>query len=204
MQIISWEEYIGNGDQGSGIRDQGLQTVLPDPLAITIGVFDGVHMGHQALLRQICGSPYIPTVVTFRENPIKTLAPGANTQDIITLEKKLQIMNDLGVQLAVLIDFSENFSKISGRDFIDLLLGRQPVKLIVIGENFRCGQGLDTGAAEIQSLAAARGIEARVAPPVMDGGQPVSSSRIRQAQAEGRVEEAERLLNWPSQLKTNI
>jgi riboflavin kinase/FMN adenylyltransferase len=100
------------------------------------------------------------------------------------------------VQLAVLIDFSENFSKINGRDFIDLLLGRRGplVKLIALGENFRCGQGLDTNAAMIQGLAKERGVYVWIAPQVLDGGQPVSSSRIRQALAQGRVEEAKRLL----------
>jgi len=112
----------------------------------------------------------------------------------MTLEEKLRVFEVLGVQLAVLIDFSQEFSKISGRAFIDLLLNR-PVKLIALGRNFRCGRGLDTGAEEIRSLAEARGAEGWIAPPVMDEGQPVSSSRIRQALAAGRQAEAERLLN---------
>jgi riboflavin kinase / FMN adenylyltransferase len=103
-------------------------------------------------------------------------------------------LESLGVKLTVLIDFSEKFSKINGRDFIGLLLGSQTVKLIALGRNFRCGYRLDTGAEEIQSLAGARGVEVWVAPPVMDEGQPVSSSRIRQALAAGRRVEAERLL----------
>jgi len=182
MRIISWEEYTA-------------PEPLPDtPLAVTVGVFDGVHRGHQSLIRQICGSPYLPTVVTFKQNPQSVLNPAAFAGDIMNLEQKLRAFEVLGVQLTVLIDFSQGFSKINGRAFIDLLLNR-PVRLIALGRNFRCGHGLDTGAEQIRGLAEAHGTEVWIAPPVMDEGQPVSSSRIRQALAAGRQAEAERLLN---------
>ena len=189
MRIISWEEYlyVGSGEWGVGSGEY-------TPLAVTVGVFDGIHRGHQALIRKVCSSPHTPTVVTFRQNPQGVLKPDAFTGDIMTLEQKLRALEVLGVQLTVLIDFSEEFSKINGRGFIDLLLNR-PVQLIALGRNFRCGYRLDTGAEEIRSLAGARGAEVWVAPPVMDEGQPVSSSRIRQALAAGRQAEAERLLN---------
>jgi len=194
MRVIDWDEYVSNREN--------------TPLAVTIGVFDGVHRGHQSLIQKICSAPTpsshpstpvpspcspVPTVVTFRENPRKILNPAAFSGDIITLDQKLGILADLGVQLTVLIDFSAEFSKMSGRVFIDLLLSR-PVQLIALGRNFRCGHRLDTGAEEIRSLAGVHGAQVWVAPPVMDEGQPVSSSRIRQALAAGRQEEAERLL----------
>ena len=206
MHVISWEEYLymGTGET---------------PLAVTIGVFDGVHRGHQSLIQRICTvsspdpcspssplptphsllptSPPLPTVITFRQNPLQILKPKAFAGDIMTLEQKIGIFELLGVQLTVLIDFSAEFSKIKGRDFISLLLDSKPVQLIVLGRNFRCGQGLDTGVEEIQSLAEARGVNACIMPPLMDGDQPVSSSRIRQALAAGRITEAERLLGRP-------
>jgi len=187
MRVISWEDYIAPDS-------------LPDtPLAVTVGVFDGVHRGHQSLIRHICDSPHTPTVVTFRQNPQQILKTDTFTGDIMNLEQKLRVFEVLGVQLTVLIDFSEKFSRMNGRGFIDLLLNR-PVKLIALGRNFRCGYRLDTGAEEIRSLAGTRGAEVWVAPPVMDEGQPVSSSRIRQALAAGRQAEAERLLGWPKEL----
>jgi riboflavin kinase / FMN adenylyltransferase len=194
MRVISWDEYIS--------PISGPQSPIT-PLAVTIGVFDGVHKGHRSLIQRICAGPYIPTVVTFKQNPLHTLKPDTFAGDIINLEQKLSFLEALGVQLTVLIDFSPKFSKINGRDFIDLLLGckrdanGQAVKLIALGRNFRCGYQLDTGAEEIQSLAEAQGVEVWIAPPVLDGGQPVSSSRIRQALADGRRAEAERLLGRP-------
>jgi riboflavin kinase / FMN adenylyltransferase len=196
MRVISWEEYIGSRETC--------------PLAVTVGVFDGVHLGHQSLIRRICepSAPQslfpvpcslfpLPTVVTFRENPIKSLNPALFTGDIYSLEQKLGLLEALGVKLTVLIDFSDEFSKIDGRDFIDLLLGRQSVTMLALGENFRCGQGRNTGVEEIRNFARAREVETWVAPPVMDGGKPVSSNRIRQALADRRFEEAQRMLGRP-------
>jgi len=200
MRVISWEEYVSP------------HSPLPIPysLAVTVGVFDGVHLGHQSLIRRICEPPApsslfpvpcslfpLPTVVTFRENPMKSLNPAGFTGDIYSLEQKLGLLESLGVKLTVLIDFSEKISKINGRDFIDLLLRSQPVTMLALGENFRCGHGRDTGVTEIQSIAKAYGVETWVPWPVMDGGKPVSSNRIRQALAAGRFEEAQRMLGRP-------
>jgi len=192
MRVISWEEYVHCS-----------QSPVP-ALAVTIGVFDGVHLGHQSLIRRICQPPSdsplptphspLPTVVTFRENPIKSLNPAGFTGDIYNLDQKLGLLEALGVKLTVLIDFSEEFGKINGRDFIDQLLKSQSVTMLALGENFRCGQGRNIGIEEIRDFAGARGVETWIAPPVMEGGQPVSSNRIRQALADGRFEEAQRML----------
>jgi len=187
MQVISWEEFAGQG--------AGEERAAPVPLALTVGVFDGVHRGHRALIRRVCEEGgCAPAVVTFRQNPMAAIAPERHAGDIFSLERKLSSLKELGVRLAVLIDFSPEFSKISGRDFVDLLLGSRPVGLVALGEDFRCGRGMDVGAKEIQAIAASRGVAAWIAPPVMDAGLPVSSSRIRQALAAGRVAEAGRLL----------
>ena len=185
MHVIDWEEYISPHYPLSAIHH---------PLSLTIGVFDGVHLGHQALIKRICNSPYIPAVVTFKQNPLKITRPDSFAGDIYPLERKFRVLEESGVRLTVVIDFSEEFRKMSGRGFIDLLLGRRSVKLIALGLNFRCGCGLDTGVAEIRDLAEARGVETWVAGPVIDDGRPVSSSRIRESLSAGRIAEAERLL----------
>ena len=199
MRVISWEEYITPHSS----------FLIPHSsfLAVTIGVFDGVHRGHQALIQRICAPPspiphsslrishsFIPTVVTFTQNPQTILTNGAYPGDILKLERKLAVLEGFGVELAVVIDFSEKFSRISGRDFIDLLLGSRPVKFIALGQDFRCGYGLDTGVEEICGMAKARGVEAWVEATVMDEGRPISSSRIREAVAAERYDEARRLL----------
>jgi riboflavin kinase/FMN adenylyltransferase len=221
MRVINWEEYVGSREPGVGSRNRCLDNDrVPDTdaphcslliahcsLAVTVGVFDGVHLGHQSLIRRICEplpeprtpnpEPSLPTVVTFRENPMKSLNSAGFTGDIYNLDQKLGLLESLGVKLTVLIDFSEEISKMNGRDFIDLLLGSQPVTLLALGGNFRCGHDQDTGVGEIRSFAKAHGVETWVAPPVMDEGKPISSNRIRQALAAGRLEEAQRMLGRP-------
>ena len=191
MRAIDWGEFAGGSMEESAA-----------PLALTIGVFDGLHLGHRALISRVRAEEgCVPTVVTFRQNPAGVVSPGRIAPDIFALSGKLALLEALGVGLAVLVDFSREFSKISGRDFIDLLLSRRPVRLIALGEDFRCGRGLDVGAREIAEIARGRGIEAWIAPPVTDGGRPVSSSRIRLALAQGRAEEARRLLGGSAEIE---
>jgi len=190
MRVIDWSEFAS--------PKRAPPEAQPAPLALTVGVFDGLHLGHQALIRRICAEgSCVPAAVTFRRNPMAKLRPEAFAGDIYSLERKLLLLEELGVRLAVLIDFSREFSNMNGRDFADLLLGSRPARLLALGRDFRCGRGLDAGAAELEGFARARGVEAWIAPPVTDGGRPVSSSRIRQALAAGRIAEAERLLGRP-------
>jgi riboflavin kinase/FMN adenylyltransferase len=190
MRVISWEAYTAGVNRS---RDE------PER-ALTIGVFDGVHRGHQALLQKVLavsggGSvPAIAAVLSFRQHPLSVLKAGAFPGDIFTLEQKLAAFEEMGIAEAVLVDFSVHFSTMSGRDFLRLLLQSRPVRCIALGRNFRCGFRQDTGAPEIQAAARARGIEAWVADPVMDGDLPVSSSRIRTALAAGDYAQARRLL----------
>jgi riboflavin kinase/FMN adenylyltransferase len=185
MRIIDWDDFIKQS------------AAAVEPLALTIGVFDGVHRGHQVLIRRICASPCLPTVVTFTQNPLKILNPRRYQGDIFSLEQKLRTLELLGVKQAVLIDFSHDFSKINGRDFIDLLLKDKQVQLLALGRNFRCGRGQDFGAPEIAAQAAARGVEVWIAEPVMEGGERISSSRIRRAIARGDFAGASLLLGRP-------
>jgi riboflavin kinase/FMN adenylyltransferase len=161
--------------------------------AMTIGVFDGVHRGHQALIGKVLREAppgAVPTVVTFKQNPKQVLRPAEYQGDIVTPERKMIIFESLGVELVILIDFSREFSKIDGKDFIGRLQSRGRLVFLAVGVNFRCGRGLDTGAAEIQALYP----PAEVVSPVMEGGLPISSSRIREAVSRGSLEQAAALL----------
>jgi riboflavin kinase/FMN adenylyltransferase len=187
MRVLEWEAFT---------TPQSPLPVPQLPLSITIGVFDGVHRGHKALLDRIVSEEgALSTVITFKQNPLRVLRPQNYAGDIFSLAQKLETMEALGVGQVVLIDFSENFSKINGRDFVDLLLKSRPVRFLALGPNFRCGYRMDTGVREIKALAG--GIETWTADPVMEGREPVSSSRIRQAIGEGEIAEAAKLLGRP-------
>jgi riboflavin kinase/FMN adenylyltransferase len=164
-----------------------------EPRAAAVGVFDGLHRGHAELIRQVTARGH-PAVVTFRENPRKLLAPGDYQGDIFTLRRKLEVLEEYGVEEAVVIDFSEKFSKLKGQEFIALMEGLLHVGFLVIGSNFRCGFRQDTDASFIKTMNEKLGIETCVVPQVVEGGFPVSSSRIRAAIRGGDLAAAASML----------
>jgi riboflavin kinase/FMN adenylyltransferase len=165
---------------------------------MTIGVFDGVHLGHQALLRKLTEHASLhescPTVVTFRQNPKQALAPRSYTGDIITLAEKLRIFERMGVKRTILIDFSGNFRKLKGRDFIETLIGRGNLVFLVVGSNFHCGCHLDTDAGAVKNITAEHGIACEIVEPVTAGGERISSSGIRCAIRAGDFAKAKAFL----------
>ena len=170
--------------------------------ALSIGVFDGLHRGHQALISKITekAPELLPTVVTFRENPKNYVFPENKEQkmnDIISFEEKITLLESYGIALCVIIDFSEYFSKISGRAFLEALNRYLCPAYIGLGEDFHCGFNRDTDAKAFKALAENLGIKAEIIPPVLTGGLPVSSSRIRAALLAKKFEEAELLLGRP-------
>jgi len=196
MRLISWDS----------LKNQEISPV-PDGMstALTIGVFDGLHRGHRQLIAKITEkSPkYLPTVVTFRENPKKSpflLENDLSFKDIIDFDEKTALLDGYGIALCVIIDFSEYFSKISGRAFLEALRLYLRPAYIGLGVNFHCGYKRDTDAETFKTLAESLGIEAEIIPPVMEGGLPVSSSRIRAALKKGNTEEAALLIGRPAEL----
>ena len=172
MDIIDWDDLIKGAPWKEGS-------------AVTIGVFDGVHRGHRALFDRITASPYRSVAVTFKVSPRQFFHSASYQGDIIGLKRKLELFAEAGLDACVLIDFSEDFSRMTGRAFIRRLSHAVNMRYIVVGPDFHCGYRNDTDAAAIKQFAAAAGISVEVAPPKMEGGLPVSSSRIRHALASG-------------------
>jgi len=189
LRVIEWPEF--------------LEDTPPDfSSAMAIGVFDGVHLGHQALIEKIVRRGPNPTLVTFRENPKKVLwrikgagASGSYKGDLYSLKQKMEIFDSLGVKFLVLIDFSEEFSKLEGRVFLDLLGNKGKMVFLAIGDNFRCGFRQDTDAELARKVNEEKGIPTELVPPVYSTGKgPVSSSLIRQAVLTGNLKLASELL----------
>ncbi|MDR1073922.1 MAG: FAD synthetase family protein [Treponema sp.] len=181
MQTLDWDDFINGGSAGSGV----VGGATNPPAAMTIGVFDGVHRGHQSLIRRVTEHGPCPTVITFKKNPKQTLAPQIYAGDIITLNEKLIIFERMGVQRTILIDFSEDFRRLKGREFIESLVYEGNLRFLVVGDNFRCGCRLDADAQAVKSIVAEHGIACEVVEPVMFRGERVSSSRIRTALIAG-------------------
>jgi hypothetical protein len=186
MLTLDWPEFAASGLAGTEYAGRGL--------AMTIGVFDGIHRGHQALLQRVLSSGFPGAVICFKRSPKFILRPETDQGDIMGTGQKLRLFEQMGIALAVTIDFSQKFSTLSGKEFIDLLADRGNLRFLAIGGNFRCGYRHAADAAFIKRMNLDRGIPTEVAAPVMAGGRRVSSSRIRAAIASGSLAEAAELL----------
>lgn len=163
-------------------------------IGMTIGVFDGIHLGHQKLIGEITetGETLVPVVVTFRENPLAILSPAAFDGNILSAEQKYEKLKLFAIQFVVMIDFSRNFSKMTGREFWLLLNQRLNVKRVVVGSDFRFGSGRAFTAESLPGLAGSTDI--RVIEPVTCKGEPISSTRIRKCIRDGEFDDARRML----------
>jgi riboflavin kinase/FMN adenylyltransferase len=192
LPVIDWETFI-NSPQA-----------LPDTaLSLSVGVFDGVHRGHQRLItkiREYAGEHGgLGGVITFRQNPRRVLHPKNYPGDIYGLSQKIRTLEGLGVGFAVLIDFSGDFSRISGKEFAAFLRKRR-IGYLAVGANFRCGYRLDTGAQLLREMMAEGGTLTELVSPLKLGGASVSSSRIRESILRGDLAGASELLGRPYSL----
>jgi riboflavin kinase/FMN adenylyltransferase len=184
MTVIEWPDFLKNG------------LPLGEKLSsVTVGVFDGVHRGHQALIERVVShnSSFVPVVITFRQNH----KGEKNTGDIQTFQQRTAMFESLGLKIAVVVDFTESFRHMPGIEFLELLLKHGNIGFLAVGSNFRCGYGLDTDAAAIQKFFALQGIPVEIVPEVMEGSLPISSSRIRSAILRGDLLQAQAMLGRP-------
>lgn len=186
MKIVAWEELLQS-------------KISPVPSAAAIGVFDGVHVGHLELFSRMKFKhpDYRRIAVTFRDNPKKLMRPESFLGDICNLDQKLELLAAAGLDLCILIDFSPNFSKMSGEDFVRSLVNCGGVRSFIVGWNFAFGHGLRLKAQNLPEVAGHFGACAELVAPVYLADQPVSSTLIRKNLMEGRTDQALAMLGHP-------
>jgi riboflavin kinase/FMN adenylyltransferase len=192
VRILAWEEYVGGGLSDS---------LEGRPFAATIGVFDGLHIGHRELVKRVLGKPGLASaVLTFKENPKRILSPHTHQGELSTLDQKLGLIESMSVDFCVLIDFSGDFSKLPGRRFLSILRDSGRLGFLAVGSDFRCGRGLDTDASAIRSFCEESSIGIELVEAIHWAGHAVSSSRIRKAITEGRLDDARAMLGRPYEI----
>jgi riboflavin kinase / FMN adenylyltransferase len=176
---------------------------------VTIGNFDGCHLGHQKILCEVVararGAGALAAVLTFFPHPARVLRPAEAPALLETLDQRLAAIESCGVDAALVLPFDRELASMSAEDFVRrILVETMAAKVVLVGGNFRFGH---KGAGDMKLLAelgARLGFAAEVIPPVSEHGEVISSTAIRCAIREGRVEDARRMLGRPYVLAGEI
>jgi len=184
VRVFSWDVFVGSRP----LKDMNI--------SLSIGVFDGIHIGHQFLIRNIAERPNTEAaILTFRFNPRRFLKPHLFPGDITTQHQKLKILSQLGVGTVILIDFSNDFSKLSGNDFFMQIRQSCNLKYLVLGDNFRCGHQGQTSAYDARKMLDNSSVDVHIAQPLTIDGAIISSTRIRAALREGMISDASMMMD---------
>ncbi len=180
---------------------------MPAPgTAVTIGAYDGVHLGHRALLRNLCelaeARGLSTVVVTFDRHPASVVRPESAPTQLTDLEQKLELLAECGIDRTLVITFDKERSAESAEDFVtEVLVDQLTARIVVVGEDFHFGNGRRGNVALLNELGRGCGFEVIGVGLTGDGGSAVSSTRIRALVAAGQVEEAATLLGRPHEVR---
>lgn len=172
----------------------GLPEQRLPPSALTIGSFDGLHLGHQAVIGRVRESGLLPVVMTFEPHPRCVLDPEHCPQSITSLEEKLRLLEPMGVEDAIVLLFTRELSGRPAAEFMDALLAVVDLRRLVTGPDFALGHARQGNVAWLREHGSAHGYEVDVVEPQAAGGREVHSSEIRRLVTVGEVGEAAQLL----------
>lgn len=172
------------------------------PAAVALGVFDGVHLGHRAILDAAVSragkTGTRPVACTFDPHPREVLHPGRAPSPITTLDERLALIGQTGIETAVVLRFTQELAAMEPEAFVaDVLLARLRAREVVVGVNHRFGKGARGDAALLQALGRELGFSAHIVEPLSIGGVMVSSTAVRGALERGDVVGASQLLGRP-------
>lgn len=165
---------------------------------LTLGVFDGVHRGHQYLLRQVAerarATQRESGVITFHPHPRAVLHPDLPLYYVCSIQERMELLADTGVDLIAKLTFTPALAAVSAAEFVELLQKHLRMRELVVGPDFALGRGREGNVDTLRELGRQRGFEVQVIGPITWDTLTVSSTGVRRAIAEGNVVEAEILL----------
>jgi len=178
---------------------KGMRTIK-GPLHLALGVFDGLHIGHQAVIGTVVEAARsqggVAGILTFEPHPIRVLAPQVAPRRILaSLEHKRKLLDLLGVDVMVVVNFTEQFAACEAKDFLSSLLDSAPsLKTLAMGEDWRFGRTRKGDVSLLKDFGLEHGMEVIAAGAVMIDGERISSTRIRQAIRDGNMDAARAML----------
>jgi riboflavin kinase/FMN adenylyltransferase len=172
------------------------------PTVVTLGVFDGLHLGHQLVMQTVVERARalgaVPTVITFDPHPRAVLHPESAPPHLQTFDQKIEALGVLGIEQTIVIRFTRRFAQVRAGEFLrDVLHERLHAKEVYLGRGFAFGHGREGNIELLRKVSKELGFHADEVPEVRLRGQRISSSRVRELLAEGRVNLARRMLGRP-------
>jgi len=166
---------------------------------VTIGNYDGLHLGHQAIIKRVIElarqGKGEAVVLTFEPHPVKFLHPELQIPLITPYRKKMMLLTQFGVDVTINLPFTEDIARMSAREFIqDIVQRRIAPRQVVVGFNFTFGKGRTGTSEELKKIGESLGFKVEIIPPFYVDGEIVSSTRIRELIARGDIKEANRML----------
>ncbi len=194
MKVFSWDDILNSHVENSPCYRYFTGS------ALTIGGFDGPHIGHKILCDRVleCSkkNSIQSGVITFAHSPRLLKDKKNYPGDVSTLRLKLKTFEKWGFDFVVVIDFSKNFSKIEGATFLRILTDRCVMQFLTVGEGFRCGYKGETDTAHIESFAKDNKITFVLAPLIHIAMHTISSSAVRQCVVAGKLDKCKDLLGF--------
>lgn len=183
-----------------------LSRIAPSrPSAVTIGVFDGVHRGHQhlvaALLERARAEGLAPVAITFNPHPVTVLRPGVAITYLTSLEERVELLQSLGLEAVGVLAFTSELAQLSPREFLALLVEELQMKLLVVGPDFALGRNRAGTLDVIREIGGDLGFAVHIPELLTEDGEKLGSTTIRAALAEGDVKRVARLLGRPFSLR---
>lgn len=177
-------------------------------MLLTIGVFDGVHLGHQYLISQLTEHTkqqnLLSGVVTFRQHPQEILSPQTKLPFLTDLATRAELLKNEGVEAIITLSFTRELAQLSARQFVSLLKKYLRMRGMVIGPDFALGRNREGTTNTLHALGQDMDFSVTVIPPIMVNGEMVSSTAIRQALADGDMKRVVNLIGRPFSLHGRV
>ena len=188
-------------------EELGKQSAEKDML-LTIGVFDGVHLGHRYLISQLTElaqkQGLLSGVVTFRQHPQEVLFPQTRLPFLTDLAQRTTLLKNEGVEAIIALSFTRELAQLSPRQFLGLLEKYLRMRGLVIGPDFALGQSREGNTDTLRRLGQEMGFSVTVVPPIIVDGEVVSSTAIRKALALGDMKRVQNLVGRPFSLHGRV
>ena len=173
-------------------------------MLLTIGVFDGVHLGHKYLISQLTEQSrkqnLLSGVVTFRQHPQEILSPQTKLPFLTDLTRKANLLKNEGVEAIIILSFTHEFAQLSAHQFLSLLKKHLRMRGLVIGPDFALGRNREGSTNTLYALGQDMNFSVTVISPIMINGEVVSSTAIRKALADGDMKRVANLIGRPFSL----